>query len=707
MKNMSKRIFAGILVAALVLSLAAGLLVGVNAVAISYVTGNPPPVKSGDDAYYNVIANWGQRGELATYLSDNAIDFYSAGNTYADLKGLADTNKSTEYNDGLYDALQDLMADNHINLTDYDSTRALFPYTDCQGSDYASSGAISCFYTGKGLGPAWDAGATWNREHTWPNSKDLNPSGHSSDGTDIMMLRPTSSSTNSGRNNTAYGESSVYYDPNKASNGAYNVRGDAARIILYTYVRWGDTNINGTGNIWGTTGVMESKEVLLKWMQEDPVDTWELGRNDSVESITGTRNVFVDYPELGFLLFNEDVPDMQTPSGEAAAQNSDYTITAVSGNPEWGTVTCSGSTITAFPVRGYKPSGWAITSGSATITQNGNVFTVNASSDCTIKIYFQPAASDLITFREDNTILPKVRVYDGEYLTMPEHTGTVPVGYTFLGWTESAVNHSSAKPTQVYAPGDRFVPTGDTLFYALYQYTVEDPSADSDVFEKYTGAVVPGKYIIVSDGAAMSATISSNRFSLDKGITISGNQVTGAAPTSIWTFQDITMQAFVLYNEATCKFASAKGTAGKKVEMLDSISNTYGYWEMTEQSGSYIIENVGNRALGISQYVLRRHADYGFAPYASTTGTGITLYKQAGGRAVYTTSESFTQLRGDMNGDGGVSDADALYLLRFTLFQDRFPIYQSGDVNGDGDVTDADALYLLRYTLFPDRFPLS
>ena len=64
------------------------------------------------------------------------------------------------------------------------------------------------------------------------------------------------------------------------------------------------------------------------------------------------------------------------------------------------------------------------------------------------------------------------------------------------------------------------------------------------------------------------------------------------------------------------------------------------------------------------------------------------------------------QVKGDMNGDGVVTDADALYLLRHTLFADRYPISQSGDVNGDGDVTDADALYLLRNTLFPDRYPL-
>ena len=129
-----------------------------------------------------------------------------------------------------------------------------------------------------------------------------------------MMLRPTSTSENSSRGNTAYGESAGYFKPNIASAGAHDVRGDVARIALYTYVRWGNT-----GKMWGTSGVIESKEVLIKWMKEDPVDTWELGRNDSVEAITGTRNVFVDYPELAFELFEVEVPSNYTsPSGAGA-----------------------------------------------------------------------------------------------------------------------------------------------------------------------------------------------------------------------------------------------------------------------------------------------------------------------------------------------------------------------------------------------------
>lgn len=63
-------------------------------------------------------------------------------------------------------------------------------------------------------------------------------------------------------------------------------------------------------------------------------------------------------------------------------------------------------------------------------------------------------------------------------------------------------------------------------------------------------------------------------------------------------------------------------------------------------------------------------------------------------------------IRGDMNGDYVVNQADAIYLLRHVMNPNRFQINQSGDVNGDGFINSNDAIYLSRHIFNPDRYPL-
>lgn len=286
MKKFSK-ITCAILLCALVLTT---LLIPMQAFAASYTY------------------NWGKRGEVATSLSDKAKAFYTGSYTFANLSNASGgTSQSNAPSSALYTQLKTLMTSKHTKINSYKENNTLLSYTDCQNG----GGKISSFYSGKEIGPAWDSAATWNKEHTWPNSKGLG----GSDEDDVMMIRPTAVSENSSRGNTAYGKSSGYYNPNSESGGKYDLRGDVARICLYVYTRWGNTS-----RMWGSSGVMESLDVLLEWMQADPVDTWEMGRNDAVQSITGTRNAFVDYPEYAFLLFGKAVPaNYATPSGSNGA----------------------------------------------------------------------------------------------------------------------------------------------------------------------------------------------------------------------------------------------------------------------------------------------------------------------------------------------------------------------------------------------------
>lgn len=270
---------------------------------------------SADDVVYvtftqsgkTVIANWGARGEDCVFLSTYAQAYYTGEYLYDAMSQLSGgTATSNAPSSELYLQLQELMANTHTYYTYYNDSknvRDYYRYADCVSSDVSQ---VSLLYRGGLVTSEWNSGKTWNQEHTWPKSK-LNTDEQIGD---IMMLRPSNPSENSSRGNKAYGEGSGCYDP------GVSVRGDCARMVLYMYVRFGVTD-----TMWGSNGVMESLDILLRWMEEDPVDTWEMGRNDAVQSITGTRNIFVDYPEYAWLLFGEEVPeDMVTPSGEAAGK---------------------------------------------------------------------------------------------------------------------------------------------------------------------------------------------------------------------------------------------------------------------------------------------------------------------------------------------------------------------------------------------------
>ncbi len=322
MNRLCKRSLSVLVMVSLLISL---LTMGVSAVtrpSTTKIVTDPTGYTKAEDVQYKTsggkVANWGARGEDCLFLSTKAQSYYTGSYTFDTLSGKSGgSSQGNAPSSELYKALASMMRSKHSHQTSYNETRDLFKYTDCLKNDTST---ISAFYSGTTFNSTWGTivgGQPWNREHTWPNSKGLD----GNDENDIMMLRPTTQSENSSRGNKAYGEGSGYSDPGPS------VRGDCARIFLYVYVRWGNTNGNGQYSTWGSNGVMQNLDTLLRWMAEDPVDTWEMGRNDAVQSITGVRNVFVDYPEYAWLLFGRDVPsDVTTPShnaGTSAKPNPD------------------------------------------------------------------------------------------------------------------------------------------------------------------------------------------------------------------------------------------------------------------------------------------------------------------------------------------------------------------------------------------------
>ena len=615
MKILNKRLLGWLTSVLMLLSIFASLIVlPTEAATVDYVY-------SGSYVY-----NWGQREEVATFLSPMAEDWYDKNNTsYEELSALSgSSSRDSVPSSALYKELKSLMTSNHKTITSYNGTKELFRYTDCENS----GGKISSFYSGKAIGPSWDG--SWNREHTWPNSKgDASGQGEN----DIFMLRPTSTSENSSRGNKAYGESSGYYHPNSESNNKYDLRGDVARIMLFVYCRWGNT-----GMMWGSSGVMESLPVLLRWVEEDPVDTWELGRNDSAQSITGTRNVFVDYPELIFTLFGTVVPaDYQSPSGNGSAVS--YDITASVNNSAYGSVTVSGKNVTATPKTGYAVSGYDILSGTATVVRNGNVFVVNAESDVSIRINFAPRQQVSIRYMQDSVVVNTVTVYSGDEVTLPAHSGALPDGYTFVGWVEDLVEDTTDLPAFLTA-GSKYTVGTHTVLYALYSRSEEGGSGESNsnIFEPYTGALTEGDYLVTYEGVAMIGAMTDKTRLQWADITVSNGVVVAPDAKAVWHFAP-SGSYWTMYNAAAGSYAAGTGT--KNLAKLESNLTDFGKWTATVQSKTYEFTNLGNDAKGVNP-MLRYNSGIGFACYAKNTNVGgaLTLYKRASGTTYYFTGTS-------------------------------------------------------------------
>ncbi len=456
-----------------------------------------------DEVQYSVtsgkVANWGSRGEDCLFLSKYAVEFYTGSYGFDTVsKKAGGTSQTNAQYSALYNELAAIMTSKHNHITTYDETRNLYKYTDCAENDTAH---IVSFYSGKELNSAWDSGATWNREHTWPNSKGLG----GNDENDIMMLRPTWVSENSSRGNTAYGESTDYYNPGDS------VKGDCARIVLYTYTRWGNT-----GAMWGKSGVIENLDILLKWMVEDPVDTWEMGRNDAVQAITGTRNVFVDYPEYAFLLFGREIPEnyVSPSNGKANAKPvaPDGELTAPPANVPSGP---SGNTAT-YTFADY-PTG--VQYAKDEVHQLDQVLSVTT-TDC--------------HFREE------LRLYYSTNTQYGEHYGTATFSSTraIKSISLNAGNKDATLKVSGSVDGQSFTPISELAVksaYADYDISVEN-SGYKFIKLEVVGAQLRVKAITVNYAASSIDSTNPSGNTTQP----SGNTTNSAADTTEFTIPSIT-----------------------------------------------------------------------------------------------------------------------------------------------------------------------
>ncbi len=154
---------------------------------------------------------------------------------------------------------------------------------------------------------------------------------------------------------------------------------------------------------------------------------------------------------------------------EAAAA---FTVTASSNNNSWGTVSVTGTTITATPNSGYRvmsgTDGYTVTSGTATVVNNGdNTFTVTPSSNCTVQINFEADQQYTVNWYVNGSIAHSQTGYEGATLTgIPTPTSSDCDGSkVFVGWYTSTYSHASDAPAYV---SPTTIPNGGANYYAVF-----------------------------------------------------------------------------------------------------------------------------------------------------------------------------------------------------------------------------------------------
>lgn len=171
---------------------------------------------------------------------------------------------------------------------------------------------IATYWIGVGEG-------RWQREHVWPNSKlgvsSVNESNRNQ-ASDLHNLRGIDG-INQSRSNRYFveGEGQAITVGSESFYPGDIDKGDVARILMYMVVRYEFLNLTNNQahlvNNSATNHTLEGAfsgtlEILLKWHQEDPVDDFEIRRNNIIYEgefsgnvkAQGNRNPFIDHPSL-------------------------------------------------------------------------------------------------------------------------------------------------------------------------------------------------------------------------------------------------------------------------------------------------------------------------------------------------------------------------------------------------------------------------
>ena len=452
-----------------------------------------------------------------------------------------------------------------------------------------------------------------NREHIWPKSRGFDQEGSGGARGDPMHLWAADGYTNNIHSNLAYGyvdKTKSYTDCQASKNyTSYSIsgnykgtsktkgsgtvfepqdsdKGDIARACFYMVARYnnlaGNDNTIGTNNpnLTLTDSVYNASETgtsssntsfsmgvlsdLLAWHASDPVDAYEIHRNNLLyTNYTNNRNPFIDFPEW-----------------------VDYI---------WGGVAGSAQPATD-KINGYNSGSSVVDVTGIDITDATASITVHETKQLTATVSPSNATDKSVTWSSSNTSVVTVS-NTGLITGKAEGFATITVTTNDGGFTDTCT-------VTVAASGGGGGGSGST------QATL------------YSGSLTEGDYVIYYGGKTLKNTVSNkNRFDYSE-VTPSNNVIDNPDSSIVWHIAPNSTY-WTIYNSAVSKYAAGNGTSNQGT-LISSITD-YARWTVTGTS-TYEFENKGNVTAGVNS-LLRNNNTYGFATYGTNIGGALSLYK--------------------------------------------------------------------------------
>ncbi len=238
--------------------------------------------------FFTLLTVFSVYGQVPAYYS--SIDFSLTESALKD--ELSDLITTTHTSPTSYSEVWDVLKSSDLDPTNSSVVLLIYGYNDDDGN------VITDLTRDKNANGG-DVGE-WNREHVFPKSLGSPDLGTSGPGSDPHNLRASDVQANGNRSNRKFASGTG--NAGTAGSNWYpgdEWKGDAARIVMYMYLRYGNRCLPNAVTV-GSTNALDPYmiDLLLDWNAEDPVSELEENRNNEIQSAIGNRNPFIDNPRI-------------------------------------------------------------------------------------------------------------------------------------------------------------------------------------------------------------------------------------------------------------------------------------------------------------------------------------------------------------------------------------------------------------------------